>query len=176
MLSILDLFPHDSSTVPEQLALRDCLRMDPQKKLQAHDHHWRHFERENDAFRPDLWARMVIHYCPTLQHLESFFKCIHLNQTIIPQRQGQQQRQAHDKEQQEMDNTPLVIILAGFFAFDAVSKDMSTVAPSTSMPHSATSSTAGGAGGVDRHRVYLKLVSQVMSEVKDAMQWMEKSL
>ncbi|KAG0234802.1 hypothetical protein BGW41_000981 [Actinomortierella wolfii] len=142
-------------------------------------HPWNHFERNSSEFRPDLWARMAFHYCPTLLHLEAFFVCIHLNQTLIQQQQRNKQQGQHEKE-----GLPLVIILAGFFNLDAVNKDLSPTSSSSAAPYpppthiSGLTETDASAAASDGspYRAHLKLVSLVMSEIKDAIQWIEKSL
>ncbi|KAF9139409.1 hypothetical protein BG015_002045 [Linnemannia schmuckeri] len=41
--------------------------------------HQQRSKESTSSFRPDLWARIQIRYAPTIRHIMSLFRCLHLN-------------------------------------------------------------------------------------------------
>ncbi|KAG0296928.1 hypothetical protein BGZ97_004387 [Linnemannia gamsii] len=83
------------------------------------------------VFRPDLWARIQIRYAPTIRHVQSLFRCLHLIPEITQGKTfgGSGGRDAHEsvvpssctiieEDVERVVTPPTLVILLGCFGHD----------------------------------------------------------
>ncbi|KAK3811228.1 MAG: hypothetical protein J3Q66DRAFT_351364 [Benniella sp.] len=90
---------------------------------------------KEEEFQPELWSRIQIRYAPTVHHVQSLFRCLHLNsETTSGVTFGSDLGQAHNPVIIDLDQEEAEERFNGQGGMKAQTKNRRPLSSSTSMP------------------------------------------
>ncbi|KAF9571065.1 hypothetical protein EC968_001049 [Mortierella alpina] len=116
-------------------------------------------QSEEVSFQPELWARIQMRYAPTIPHLQSLFRCLHVDAEATRGRTfGQDMEDSTAGLEPSRIPVPSLVLLIGCFETEDVTNLLSRP-------------TLHG----DQERVdHIKAISKAMSEIKDSLEWIHR--
>ncbi|KAF9432793.1 hypothetical protein BGZ76_010308 [Entomortierella beljakovae] len=69
----------------------------------------------NDVFQPELWSRIQFRYAPSVHHIKSLFRCLHLDSETTQGRTFGHDRGGHSVEERDLQSMPTLVLLIGCF-------------------------------------------------------------
>ncbi|KAG0057298.1 hypothetical protein BGZ83_000088 [Gryganskiella cystojenkinii] len=129
---------------------------------------------EADSFEPELWSRIQMRYAPTLDHVQSLFRGLHLG----PEETNGVTLFGPDSAQSSTSTRrcfPSLVILVDCFSMD---NNTGTAAFSTASSSSSTTTTVNEDRGQDSQNLPHALIaaaSKTLSEIKDSLDWIKQT-
>ncbi|KAF9991249.1 hypothetical protein BGZ75_000002 [Mortierella antarctica] len=153
---------------------------------------------EEASFQPELWARIQMRYAPTISHLQSLFRCLHVDAEATRGRTfGEDIEDSSSESEQSRTSVPSLILLIG--CFESEDKTDLSSRPTLPIDRSASSTEAFSSlpvhhrqpmhaysaphgelwtlrrGNGDQECVnHIKAISKAMSEIKDSLEWIHR--